>query len=85
MQFSIYVPDDLAEKINSRLPRSVKVSTISRWLLMGLVLTNKEIEAFCLINEEEARSVQPYLQDALQKLFAVTNTAKDESKKRGAK
>jgi hypothetical protein len=69
MQFTLYVPDDLATKINERLPRTLKISTMSRWLLMGLTLSPGEIASYCRENESEAAIVWPFLHEALEKLF----------------
>jgi hypothetical protein len=68
MNFTVYLNDDLAEKVNSRLRRDVKISVLCRWLLMSVVMTPKELEEICFQNEDEARSVGPFLWEAIDKL-----------------
>lgn len=75
MQLSLYLDDELTEKINQRLPRNIKIAVISRWLLRAIVLTPKELEEICRENDDEARIVAPYLQGALSKLFEVGKEA----------
>ncbi len=69
MQLSLYIDDDLAKKIDERLPRSVKIAPLGRWLLRGIVLTQKELEAVCRSNEDEARIIAPYLPEWLRKIY----------------
>jgi hypothetical protein len=69
MQFTVYLDDDLSEKINNRLKRNIKVSVIARWLLRGLVLTPRELAKICQENEDEADAVAPFLQTSLATIF----------------
>ncbi len=69
MQVPIYLDNELAEKINVRLPRNIKIAVLGRWMLRAIVLTQKELEQTCWENEAEAYEVGPFLQDALRKLF----------------
>ena len=74
-QVPVYLGESLFQIINERLPRNIKISVLARWLLRAIVLTPKELEVVCRSNDEEARTIGPYLHDALQKLFEAGKNA----------
>ena len=78
MNFTVYLDKTLSEKVNARLKRDVKISILCRWLLMGAVLTPKELSKICHANDEEARAVASFLQSALSKIFDATKDATKE-------
>lgn len=77
MQISINLDDGLSEKLNQRLPRSVKIAVLGRWLLRAIVLTPKELEVICKNNSEEANVIGPFLQEAMSKLYEAAATEKE--------
>jgi hypothetical protein len=66
---TVLIEPDLMEKINNNLRRDLNMSELFRWFIRSIVLSEKEMEAYCREHEEEARRVQDILQPALRQFF----------------
>jgi hypothetical protein len=79
---TVPIEADLMEKINIRLRRDLNISELMRWFIRSIVLSEKEMEAYCREHEEEARRFQDILQPALKR-FLKTDGETKHKKQRG--